>query len=179
MQLTTQSAVSYTAFKISQVQLKISLVTTLVSEKGNILITSKSFAFLKFSLYSSSFNKTRFQQKIKECKMNFIKRMNNEYNSMFDLPSYVQNLLKTIHRTTVVKFKLRWNNYNSNDRKHQRLESCMQEHLFEHFNEEHQIFGRSFNHIHWQKNLMYSFQASINKISHFKYITNWPIQDFS
>ena len=27
--------------------------------------------------------------------------------------------------------------------------------------------------------LMYLFQASIIKISHFKHITNWPMQDFS
>ena len=37
---------------------------------------------------------------------------------------------------TVDEFRLRWNNYKSNNRKHQRLEPCMQEHLFEHFNEE-------------------------------------------
>ena len=37
---------------------------------------------------------------------------------------------------TSEEFRLRWNNYKSNNRKHQRLESCIQEHLFEHFNEE-------------------------------------------
>ena len=49
---------------------------------------------------------------------------------------------------TVDELRLRLNNYNSNKRKHQRLESYMQENLFEHFNEEGQIFGRRFNHIH-------------------------------
>ena len=31
-------------------------------------------------------------------------------------------------------FKCRWNNYNDNNRKHSRKESCMQEHLFKNFN---------------------------------------------
>ena len=44
--------------------------------------------------------------------------------------------LKQYIGQTVDKFRLRWNNYKSNNRKHQRLEPCMQEHLFEHFNEE-------------------------------------------
>ena len=30
-------------------------------------------------------------------------------------------------------FLLRWNSYNDNDRKFQRNESCMQQHLYEHF----------------------------------------------
>ena len=34
---------------------------------------------------------------------------------------------------TVDEFRRRWNNYKSNDRKFQRLETCMQEHLFSHF----------------------------------------------
>ena len=34
---------------------------------------------------------------------------------------------------TVDEFRRRWNNYKSNDRKFQRLEPCMQEHLFSHF----------------------------------------------
>ena len=34
---------------------------------------------------------------------------------------------------TVGKFCRRWNNYKSNDRKFQRVEPCMQEHLFSHF----------------------------------------------
>ena len=32
---------------------------------------------------------------------------------------------------TVEEFRLRWNNYKSNDCKYQNLESCMQQHLFE------------------------------------------------
>ena len=44
--------------------------------------------------------------------------------------------LKQYVGQTVDEFRLRWNNYKSNNRKHQRLEPCMQEHLFEHFNEE-------------------------------------------
>ena len=34
---------------------------------------------------------------------------------------------------TVDEFRQRWNNYKSNDRKFQRLEACMQEHLLRHF----------------------------------------------
>ena len=34
---------------------------------------------------------------------------------------------------TTDQFRLRWNNYKSNDRKFKRGEPCMQEHLFEHF----------------------------------------------
>ena len=34
---------------------------------------------------------------------------------------------------TVDNFRLRWNNYKSNDRRSQRGESCMQEHLFRYF----------------------------------------------
>ena len=35
---------------------------------------------------------------------------------------------------TTDSFRYRWNNYKDNDRKHSRKESCMQEHLFKHFN---------------------------------------------
>ena len=34
---------------------------------------------------------------------------------------------------TVNEFRFRWNNYKSNCRKHQRGETCMQQHLYEHF----------------------------------------------
>ena len=34
---------------------------------------------------------------------------------------------------TVDKFRFRWNNYKSNFRKHQRGETCMQQHLYDHF----------------------------------------------
>ena len=34
---------------------------------------------------------------------------------------------------TVDEFRFRWNNYKSNCRKHQRGETCMQQHLYEHF----------------------------------------------
>ena len=34
---------------------------------------------------------------------------------------------------TVDKFRFRWNNYKSNWRKHQHGETCMQQHLYEHF----------------------------------------------
>ena len=37
---------------------------------------------------------------------------------------------------TTDEFRLRWNNYKSNDRKNARNETCMQEHLFEHFKSE-------------------------------------------
>ena len=35
---------------------------------------------------------------------------------------------------TTCNCRYRWNNYNDNDRKHSWKESCMQEHLFRHFN---------------------------------------------
>ena len=34
---------------------------------------------------------------------------------------------------TVDKFRFSWNNYKGNCRKHQRGETCMQQHLYEHF----------------------------------------------
>ena len=37
---------------------------------------------------------------------------------------------------TVDDFRLRWNNYKDNNRKYLRKESCMQQHLFEHFSRE-------------------------------------------
>ena len=37
---------------------------------------------------------------------------------------------------TTNEFRLRWNNYKSNDRKNARNEACMQEHLVEHFKSE-------------------------------------------
>ena len=38
-------------------------------------------------------------------------------------------------------FQLRWNNYKDNDRKFQRCESCMQQHLYEYFySEDHNGF---------------------------------------
>ena len=37
---------------------------------------------------------------------------------------------------TVDDFRLRWNNYKDNNRKYLRKESCMQQHLFEHFSSE-------------------------------------------
>ena len=55
---------------------------------------------------------------------------------MHDLPSTCKVCLKQYVGQTVDEFRLRWNNYKRNNRKHQRLESCMQEHLYEHFNEE-------------------------------------------
>ena len=35
---------------------------------------------------------------------------------------------------TTDSFSYRWNNYKDNDRKHSRKESCIEEHLFKHFN---------------------------------------------
>ena len=37
---------------------------------------------------------------------------------------------------TTDAFRLRWNNYKDNDRKFQRNESCMQQHLYKHFHSE-------------------------------------------
>ena len=37
---------------------------------------------------------------------------------------------------TVDDFRLRWSNYKDNNRKYLRKESCMQQHLFEHFSSE-------------------------------------------
>ena len=49
--------------------------------------------------------------------------------------------LKQYVGQTVEDFRLRWNNYKSKDRKYQKIESCMQQHLFEHCNsEEHHCF---------------------------------------
>ena len=42
-------------------------------------------------------------------------------------------MLKTIVRGTTDAFRKRWNNYKNNARKFLRGESCMQQHLFEHF----------------------------------------------
>ena len=36
-------------------------------------------------------------------------------------------------RQTVDEFRFRCNNYKNNYRKHQRVEACMQQHLYEHF----------------------------------------------
>ena len=44
-------------------------------------------------------------------------------------------MFKTISKT-VDEFRLKWNNYKSNSRKHQQLETCIWEHLFRHFNKE-------------------------------------------
>ena len=44
--------------------------------------------------------------------------------------------LKQYVGQTVEDFRLRWNNYKSNDRKYPKLESCMQQHLFERCNSE-------------------------------------------
>ena len=42
---------------------------------------------------------------------------------------------------TVDEFRFRWNNYKSNCRKHQRGETCLQQHLYEHFcNGSHNFF---------------------------------------
>ena len=35
---------------------------------------------------------------------------------------------------TTDSLRYRWNNYKDNDKKHSRKESCIQEHLFKHFN---------------------------------------------
>ena len=55
---------------------------------------------------------------------------------MHDLPSTCKVCLKQYVGQTVDEFRLRWNNYESNNKKYQRLESCMQDHLFKHFNGE-------------------------------------------
>ena len=56
------------------------------------------------------------------------------------LPTY-KVCLKRYVGQLVDELRLRWKNYKSNNRKHKRLKSCIQEHLFEHFNNErHQGF---------------------------------------
>ena len=47
--------------------------------------------------------------------------------------------LKQYVGQTIEEFRLRWKNYKSNDSKYQKLESCMQQYLFEHFNIEETI----------------------------------------
>ena len=44
--------------------------------------------------------------------------------------------LKQYAGQTAEEFRLRWKNYKSNDCKYQKLELCMQQRLFEHFNSE-------------------------------------------
>ena len=44
--------------------------------------------------------------------------------------------LKQYVGQTVEDFRLRCNNYKSKDRKYQKLEPCMQQHVFKHFNSE-------------------------------------------
>ena len=44
--------------------------------------------------------------------------------------------LKQYVGQTVYELRLRWNNYKTNNRKDERVESCMQEHLFEYFSVE-------------------------------------------
>ena len=58
--------------------------------------------------------------------------MNEEAKKVF--PCKV--CLKQYVGQTVEEFRLTWNNYKFNYRKYQKLESCMQQHLFEHFNSE-------------------------------------------
>ena len=56
---------------------------------------------------------------------------------MFDT-QYLLSCKKCAKHTgeIVDNFKLRWNNYKSNDWKFQRKKNCMQEHLFRHFHSE-------------------------------------------
>ena len=44
--------------------------------------------------------------------------------------------LKQYVGQTVYELRLRWNNYKTNNRKDERVEPCMQEHLFEYFSVE-------------------------------------------
>ena len=53
-------------------------------------------------------------------------------NTLF-IYSHAINALNNMLGKAVEEFRRRWNNYKSNDRKFQRLEPCMQEHLFSHF----------------------------------------------
>ena len=47
-----------------------------------------------------------------------------------------QTCLKQYVGKTCDSFRLRWNNYKDNNRKFLRNETCMQQHLFEHFSSE-------------------------------------------
>ena len=54
--------------------------------------------------------------------------------------------LKQYVGQTAVEFRLRWNSYKRNNRKHQHLDTCMQEDFFHHLNEEvHQGFLEAFS----------------------------------
>ena len=55
---------------------------------------------------------------------------------MLDLLLAHKVSLKQYVGQTADEFRLGWNNYRSNNRKHYHLESCMQEHLSEHLNKE-------------------------------------------
>ena len=58
---------------------------------------------------------------------------------MFCLIINLQKMLETI-RQTKDGFRFRWNSYKDNNRKYQRPETCMQEHLFRHFSTPGHIF---------------------------------------
>ena len=66
-------------------------------------------------------------------------KINHQFNCNGECLVYVftcKVCLKQHVEQTVEDFRLRWNNYKFNDRKYQKLELCIQQHLFKHFNSE-------------------------------------------
>ena len=55
---------------------------------------------------------------------------------MLDISLACKNCFKQYVGGTTDYFRYCWNNYKCNDKKYVRDEACLQEHLFEHFNNE-------------------------------------------
>ena len=62
-----------------------------------------------------------------------ILEINILWKSIYYRNQYIILIPMVIVGETTDTFRLRWNNYKDNDRKFQRNESCMLQHLYEHF----------------------------------------------
>ena len=63
-------------------------------------------------------------------------KINHQFNCNSKCLIYLltcKQCLKQYVGQTIDDFRFRWNNYKDNNRKYQRSETCMQEHLFRHF----------------------------------------------
>ena len=63
-------------------------------------------------------------------------KINDQFNCSEECLVYLltcNRYFKQYVGETINEFRRRWNNYKSNDKKFQRLEHCMQEHLFSYF----------------------------------------------
>ena len=88
-------------------------------------------------------------------------KINHQFNCSEKCLVYLHTCNKCFRQyleQTVDEFRRRWNNYKSNDRKFQRLEPCIQEHLFSHFDcRSQRVFAWCFYNIHWQDWSIWSF----------------------